>query len=250
MNKFLYNSIAERWIGPKTCMIYVYSDPHFGDVAINKMRFPQLTVEEADEYQIKQINSQVGRFNTLVLLGDIGNLECVKRLKGYKKILIMGNHDEGNASNYERKITEIQTFNELLDDEKMDILAKAEQIMKNPDEIEKISFVPHRQKIEDNHLFDEVYEGPLMINDRVILSHEPIEGIPSYLFNIHGHDHVGQKRDRRHYLNVCAEHVRYTPVPLLTLLKEGLISKVDSIHRETIDKATERKNKRRVLSEK
>ena len=50
MNKFLYNSIAERWIGPKTCMIYVYSDPHFGDAAISKMRFPHLTVEEADEY--------------------------------------------------------------------------------------------------------------------------------------------------------------------------------------------------------
>lgn len=249
MKKFLYNNVAERWIGPKTSMVYVYSDPHFSDVEISKVRFPQLTVEEADEYQIKQINAKVGRFNTLILLGDIGNLECVKRLKGYKKILIMGNHDEGNSSNYERKIIEIKTFNELLDEEKTKILVKAEQIMQNPNEIEKIPFTSHCQKIEDNHLFDEVYEGPLMISDRVILSHEPIEDIPSYLFNIHGHDHAGANRDKRHYLNVCAEHIQYTPVPLLSLLKEGLVSKVESIHRETIDKATERKrNRKRALS--
>lgn len=244
MKKFLYNTIADRWIGPKTNMIYIYSDPHFGDAEISKVRFPHFTTEEADEYQIKQINAQVGRFNTLVLLGDIGDIKCVQRLKGYKKILIMGNHDEGNASNYERKITKIQTFNELLDDEKMDILAKAEQIMKNPDEIERMSFVPHRQRIEDNCLFDEVYEGPLMINDRVILSHEPIDNISSFLFNIHGHDHSGSKRDPSHYLNVCAEHINYIPVPLLSLIKKGLVSKVDSIHREAIDKATERKIKK------
>ena len=53
MKKGLYTNIAERWIGPKTTMIYVYSDPHFGDEEISKVRFPQFTVEEADEYQIK-----------------------------------------------------------------------------------------------------------------------------------------------------------------------------------------------------
>lgn len=243
MKKGLYNNVADRWIGPKTSMIYVYSDPHFSDVEMSKVRFPQFTVEEADEYQIKQINAKVGRFNTLIILGDVGNLECVKKLKGFRKILVMGNHDEGNASHYERVVTEIKTFNELTEDEKSKIVANAEQIMKNPSEVEKIEFITHRQKVEDNGLFDEVYEGPLMISDRVILSHEPIEGIPSYLFNIHGHDHKDMRRDKKHYLNVCAEHIQYTPVPLLSLLKEGLVSKVDSIHRETIDKATERKIK-------
>ena len=104
-----------------------------------------------------------------------------------------------------------------------------------------IPFTPHCQRVEDNHLFDEVYEGPLMINDRVILSHEPIDNIPVYLFNIHGHDHMGCARDRNHFLNVCAEHIQYTPIPLLSLLKEGLVSKVNSIHRETINKAAQKK---------
>lgn len=249
MKKGLYNNVADRWIGPKTSMIYVYSDPHFGDVEMSKVRFPHLTIEEADEYQIKQINAKVGRFNTLIILGDVGNLECVRKLKGFRKILVMGNHDEGNASNYERIINEIKTFKELTEDEQNKIIMNAEKIMNNPSEVEKLEFSAHRQKVEDNHLFDEVYEGPLMVSDRVILSHEPIENIPSYLFNIHGHDHVGSIRDKNHYLNVCAERIQYTPVPLLSLLKEGLVSNVDSIHRETIDKATERKkNKRRFLS--
>lgn len=248
MKKGLYNNIADRWIGPKTTMVYVYSDPHFGDEEISKVRFSQLTVEEADEYQIKQINAKVGRFNTLVLLGDIGDLECVKRLKGYRKILIMGNHDEGNAANYERVIDEITTFNSenLTEQDRAEILANADRIMKDPAEVEKLGFVRHfRQKVEDNHLFDEVYEGPLMVSDRLILSHEPIDNLPSFFFNVHGHDHSGSARDIEHYLNVCAEHINYTPVPLLSLLKEGLVSKVESIHRETIDKATERKQKRK-----
>lgn len=247
MKKFLYNVIADRWIGPKTNMIYIYSDPHFGDAEISKMRFPHLTVEEADEYQIKQINAQVGRFNTLVILGDVGDLNCVARLKGYKKILIMGNHDEGNASKYERVVDEIKTVNELSSEELDELFNQAVKLMDNPEEVEKLPDTRYRQKIEDNHLFDEVYEGPIMVNDRVILSHEPIDNVPSYFFNIHGHDHNGLKRDEEHYLNTCAEHIHYTPVPLLSLLKKGLLSKVESIHRETIDKATERKLKRHTV---
>ena len=99
--------------------------------------------------------------------------------------------------------------------------------------------------VEDNRLFDEVYEGPLMINEKIILSHEPIMNLPRYLYNIHGHDHNITYIDNRH-LNVCADNelLSYKPLNLLSLIKNGLTSKVTSIHRETIDFATARKRKR------
>jgi calcineurin-like phosphoesterase family protein len=92
----------------------------------------------------------------------------------------------------------------------------------------------------DNKLFDEIYEGALIIGEKLILSHEPVD-IP-WMFNIHGHDHAGAVR--KNHLNVCADAVGYLPINLNQFLKTGPTSKVESIHRLTIDKATERKNKR------
>ncbi len=91
----------------------------------------------------------------------------------------------------------------------------------------------------DNHLFDEVYEGPLMISEKVMLSHEPLN-LPNCIFNIHGHDHSNWFVGENH-LNVCAEHINYTPINLLSLFKNGYFKSVEDIHRITIDKATEKK---------
>lgn len=250
MKKYLYEELAKRWLLTENSSVWLFSDPHFSDEQMNKLRFPNLTNEEADAFLIKQINSKVGKYGTLLLLGDVGNLNCVKKIKGYK-VLIMGNHDEGNASKYKRVINEIQTFNELSEEDRAKILMNAEQIMKDPEAVEKLEAERHfRPKVEDNHLFDEVYEGPIMINDRIILSHEPIENLPSFMFNIHGHVHAGAGTYSavrgEHYMNVCAEHISYTPVPYFDLIKKGRIAHIPTIHRETIDDATARKNKRRV----
>lgn len=94
---------------------------------------------------------------------------------------------------------------------------------------------------KDNKLFDEVYSGPVILNDKVILSHEPIN-IP-FMFNIHGHDHSnceGFKDDL--HLNVCAELINYIPISFKTLIKKGKFSKVPNIHRIAIDKQIQRKN--------
>ena len=92
-------------------------------------------------------------------------------------------------------------------------------------------------------VFDEVYSGPLMIGEKIILSHEPIEPC-SWAMNLHGHLHdLRRKNDKFHY-NVCADHINYTPVNFNYLLKTGLTSKIDSIHRQTIDEATVRNKKR------
>ena len=92
----------------------------------------------------------------------------------------------------------------------------------------------------DNMLFDEVYEGALIVGEKLILSHEPVE-IP-WLYNIHGHDHAGKKR--KNHLNVCSDVIGYEPINLTQKLKSGLMSAITTIHRATIDSATEKKAKR------
>ena len=67
--------------------IYLYSDPHFSD---KDMTYRNIS----DEEQIKRINSKIGKNDTIIFLGDIGNLDCIKKIRGYK-VLIKGNHDEG-----------------------------------------------------------------------------------------------------------------------------------------------------------
>lgn len=223
MKKFLYDTLAERWY--RGGSIYLYSDPHFGDEDEYKIRFPYSSpltkekIKELDEWQIKNINARVGKNDTIIFLGDVGDLDCLKKIRGYK-ILIMGNHEKG-ASNYKRVVRKITTFNsEELSDE-------------------------DRAHVEDNHLFDEVYEGPLMISDRIILSHEPMD-LPQYLYNIHGHDHARSDTGKNH-MNICAEHINYTPISFTSLLKNGLLKDVESIHRVIIDRATNKKRGKKTV---
>ena len=42
---------------------------------------------------------------------------------------------------------------------------------------------------------------------------------------------------------MCAEHINYTPVPLKTLVEKGMLQ-APNIHRETIDRAIDRKTKK------
>lgn len=91
--------------------------------------------------------------------------------------------------------------------------------------------------------FDEVYEGPLFISEKILLSHEPIAGL-GFCMNIHGHDHADAfPKDGRH-LNLAANVCGYKPQNLGRLIKGGLLSKIGSIHRDTIDRATARKRER------
>ena len=91
----------------------------------------------------------------------------------------------------------------------------------------------------DNKLFDEVYEGPLFISDRILLSHEPIEY--PFALNIHGHDHSNRELTTSPHLNVCAEHIGYTPVCLSTLIKNGALKDISNIHRNCIEVARAKK---------
>lgn len=166
--------------------IWIYSDPHFGDKELATGVKGRPTAEE----QVKMINAKVGRKDTLIILGDIGDIEYAKKLRGYK-VLVCGNHDVGHT-----KYAEV---------------------------------------------FDEIYAGPVFIADRLVLSHEPI--MLDFAFNIHGHNHSSVIQDGKH-LNVCSDMIGYTPINFNQFVKSGVLAKVPSIHRVTIDGATERKQKR------
>lgn len=221
--------------------VWVYSDTHFNQEDMKHLRKNYI----GDDQQIKRINNKVGKNDTIIILGDVGDLNFVKKIKGYK-VLIMGNHEKG-ASNYKRVADYVEYWYDDKNSEKFKniTLSKIKEFT-DYGYSDKVCLdgnrVVHKLTL-DNHLFDEVYEGALMINDRLILSHEPIQTLPSYMFNIHGHDH-SKWFISDHHMNVCAEHINYTPVNLINLLKTGLLKNIDSIHRTAIDNAIERKKKK------
>lgn len=231
----VYNIFNERWCKQT---IWLYSDPHFGD----KDLATGVANRPSDAEQIARINACVGKKDTLICLGDVGDIECVRQLKGYK-ILVIGNHDAGRT-NYERKIiTEKYDINAYsLDDVKKIAKYKHYGWKITISEGYDLTHAPfHYWELKaDNGLFDEVYEGPLMIGEKLILSHEPLH--TPWAFNIHGHDHTGQSR--KGHLNVCSDVINYTPINFNQFLKTGPLARIDSIHRSTIDGATERKKKR------
>lgn len=228
--------IFDHWHESGT--VWVYSDPHFGDTELETGIHNRPTAEE----QVKMINSKCGRADTLIILGDVGDVSYVRQLRAKYKILIMGNHDAGR-SNYER-----QKHYRKFDQEQF---RRDEAIL----EIQRMfpgcrytvsegcdfhSPFEYWEVCADNQLFDEVYEGPLMIAEKLILSHEPVD-VP-WAFNIHGHDHAGH--NRKNHLNVCSDVINYIPINFNQFMKSGALAHIDTIHRETIDKATVRKKKR------
>jgi calcineurin-like phosphoesterase family protein len=184
----MYDLFNEKWCKQT---IWLISDTHFGDAEL-RAGIPDRI---SDDEIVKRINAKVGRKDTIIHLGDVGDVEYIKKLRGYK-ILICGNHDAG-ATNYEG-------------------------------------------------IFDEVYTGPLMVGEKLLLSHEPVD--IEWAFNIHGHDHAGT--GRKNHLNCCIDAhkkqfgLEWEPINMNQIMKTGLLSKTESIHRITIDDATERKNKR------
>lgn len=100
----------------------------------------------------------------------------------------------------------------------------------------------HDKRNNYKDLFDEIYSGPLFIGKKILLSHEPIQGLP-WCVNIHGHDHFNTENYTKgcQYLNLAANVCNYTPVNLGKLIKDGLLSNIDSIHRVTINKAIAKK---------
>ena len=91
-------------------------------------------------------------------------------------------------------------------------------------------------KTNFEYYFNEIYEGPIFIAEKILLSHEPV--ISSNWYNFHGHCHSDISPIGNNYFNCAADVVNYTPINLGAMIKQGILSKIDSVHRETINKAS------------
>ena len=228
--------IFDHWHQEGT--LWIFSDPHFGDSDLEIGIHNRPSAAEI----VQHINAKCGRKDTLICLGDVGDVEYVKLLRAKQKILICGNHDAGRT-NYER-----QKWIKIFDKDRYqrdEALLEMQRLYPGcrytiSEGCQFHSPFEYWEVIADNMLFDEVYEGPLMIAEKLILSHEPVD-VP-WAYNIHGHDHQGHKR--KNHMNVCVDVIDYQPINMNQFMKSGAMAHVETIHRDTIDKATERKRKR------
>ena len=85
----------------ETGTVWIYSDTHFGDVELAA----GIPDRPSDDEHVKLINKHCGKKDTLLLLGDVGDIEYAKKLRGYK-VLICGNHDIGHTA-YEDVFDEV-----------------------------------------------------------------------------------------------------------------------------------------------
>lgn len=209
-NKHLYPCF-QHWPGT----VWFYSDPHFNDDHLKQYR-NNITAEE----QVKRINSKVGKNGTIVFLGDIGDLEFVKKLKGYK-VLIMGNHEKG-ASNY-MKNDDNKLFDEVYDG----TLQIASNIILSHEPVDY-------QYCLNIHGHDHAgADFKKYVTKTSIAQTAPDKMIDKYLEAI--------KSNKLKRLNVCAECINYTPINIEKIIKSGILHSITDVHRETIDGATLRK---------
>lgn len=238
----LYDIFREKW--EKYQSIFLISDTHFDDEELAAAGLNPLR-RDSEEY-LKVINSKIGKRDMMIHLGDVGNLDYIRRCRAEHKVLVMGNHDAG-ASNYKRQI-----YKEIFDADKYD-KKEVIKIMKEkyPNCHITISDKEYRLAppfeyyiaIADNRLFDEVYEGPLIIGEKLILSHEPLS--LDWAFNIHGHNHSLTAKNEKNCFNICPDATGYfEPIPLKKILEGGYMSGVKTVHRDVIDNATKRARKR------
>ena len=228
----------QNWANKGT--VWIYSDPHFGDAELRK----GIPDRPSGNELVRRINAKVGKLDTLIILGDVGNLDYIRKLRGSRKILIMGNHDKGKTNYQAKSFIQIYSKNNWTKEEVSKDLKKKFPDYNIDDIRESYEFhEPFERWVchLNNNLFDEVYEGPLMVGEKIILSHEPIPNL-TWAINLHGHVHdKNASRLGDNYYNFCADVINYEPVNLNQFLKNGCLSKIDSLHRKVIDKASNKK---------
>lgn len=223
--------------------VWLFSDPHFGDEELAQI-YPNRP--SADE-MVKYINSKAGKDSLVIFLGDIGDTSYVRKLRA-TTWLLLGNHDK-SASAYRRT-----TWCEYYDiDEgwtKEEALAYAKERHPNCNyQVQGEYDINHRPSyyywkvIADNGLFDQVFQGPLQLGEKLILSHEPIP-LLTWARNVHGHAHSPKTYQDKYHFNICCDAYEYKLFNLSKELREGFLSDITSLHRSTIDEASSRKEKK------
>ena len=242
--------------------IWLYSDPHFQKDTEMEQFFKWPPAEE----RLARINKCVTKNDTFVCLGDVGDrLDLISKIKCDYKVLITGNHDKGNI-NYKRvkdfPIVYVDTF-----EEGQSILKTKTYVggtfsnpktYKIPDKyfdlnVRLLSDCMRWEVFADNHLFDEIYDGPLFISDKILLSHERID-LP-FCINIHGHEHCAESwfdlvgiqtvigMVQTASFNIASDVVGFKPIRLDEIISKYPLKNVPNIHRITIDNASRKEVK-------
>lgn len=219
--------------------VFILGDTHFGEQDL-KDAYP---LRPSDEELVKRINSKAGKNSTLIILGDVGDVSYVRKLRAAYKILILGNHDFG-ATKYKREVTFKQYDVRVWSKE--EAIKDIEKLYPGWNFNCSLSYGgSHWGVLADNGLFDEVYTGPVMINEKILLSHEPVSNC-SWVYDCHGHVHDPHAKDDTYHFNFNIDGKQhYEPWNFNQWLKEGHTSKIQSLHRQIIDGATERKRNRK-----
>lgn len=226
MYKQLYSTF-QHWAN--TGRIFFYSDPHFTDEQLYKHRFSELFKKES-------INK--------VLLENILGKDQAESI--YTEENIIAALDKIQINNINAEVTKndcLVILGDIGNTEPIKSLRAGYKVLLTGNHDKGTS---NYLKTETENLFDEVYEGPLFISEKILLSHEPVD-FP-FALNIHGHTHDLFYISRG--INCSAEHLDYKPISLDDILKSGKLKDIKDIHRQTIDKATERKNKRTKKNDK
>lgn len=214
---------------------WIISDTHFNDSELAA----GVKSRPTDDELVKLINSKCGRADTLIHLGDVGDVTYIRQLRAKRKILIMGNHDIGRT-NYERDTGVFYFAKEMYHTMKEVAVAVAEKFPNyhfNYSETEASWVIFY-----DNCLFDEVYEGQVLISEKLILSHEPVD-VP-WAFNIHGHCHSPYHKNNELHFNACLDATGYEPINFNQWMKQGYLAHIQTLHQDTINHATKRARKR------
>jgi len=168
---------------------YIISDTHFNSFSVaNICNRPFKSLKEMNETMIKNWNHVVKENDIIYHLGDFVD-------------------DSMFQTN------NIKEFREKLN-------GRIRIILGNHDR-----YIPYSEWLKFG--FDRVYDQPIVIDNFIMLSHEPLflndlanSNAKAYL-NIHGHVH-GNIFNNSHYVNVCVEKINYSPVNLDKLVAASI----------------------------
>jgi calcineurin-like phosphoesterase family protein len=198
---------------------YIFSDTHFYHKNIIKYcnRPWELSDNGVEQMNIDIFNNIVSTIpnNSVAIdLGDSGMMYNIKVQKLEENLIkslkdkncyiihILGNHDKVLSSKDNGPLTAYEWFNGL-------------------------RFSKDKGIYFSGIKCDIVTEGPIIVNDNIILSHEPVQNVAEPYLNIHGHTHdksafsddpTFDKCLLKNYFNASLDVIEFKPILLNELL--------------------------------
>lgn len=215
--------------------IWLYSDPHFGDEQSQGFRKRRFNYEVTDDEQVARINAKVGKKDLLIILGDVGDVSYISKLKAGYKVLIQGNHDKGKTI-YQRTIVDgkdNRLFDEVYDGKlqiRKDIILSHEPVN---DEF-CFNFHGHKHPSIDETKktnFQKWYEK--MTTDPFIFKCGDLDSQAMALI-LSQSLYLGYTKDN--HFNCCAEMIGFTPINMKEIAMSGVLNDVVDMHRKVIDR--------------